>query len=171
MTASTWKGTLARLAPLGLGLLLLLAPAPGPAASKDQLVGTWRLVSWVMQDEVSGERRPLYGEHAHGSATFTAAGRAFFILTGEGRTVPRTDAEAIAAYRSMVAYTGKYRVEGDRFVTSVDTAWNEAWVGTDQVRTFKVEGRRLSVVAMSQPNPNFGNKLMHGILEFEREGE
>jgi hypothetical protein len=149
----------------------LIAAGFYPTTGKDQLIGTWRLVSWVMQDDVTGERRPLYGEHAHGSATFTAAGRAFFILTGEGRTAPHTDAEVGAAYRSMVAYTGQYRVEGERFITRVDTAWNEAWVGTDQVRTFKVEGGRLSIVAMSQPNPNFGNKLMHGILEFEREVE
>jgi hypothetical protein len=70
----------------------------------------------------------------------------------------------------MVAYTGHYRTEGDKFITRVDTAWNEAWVGTDQVRSFRLEGHHLHINAMSQPNPNFGNRMMHGILTFEREG-
>ena len=155
-----------RAAMIGVSLLLMGAQTP---ADKDRLVGTWKLVSWVMEDDATQARKPLYGEHPHGSATFTSAGRAFFILTGEGRKVPQTDEERGAALRSMVAYTGHYRVEGDRFITTVDTAWNEAWVGTEQIRTFSVDGRRLTIVAMSQPNPNFANKLMHGILAFERE--
>ena len=150
---------------------LLLLAQPASAHGQDALVGTWRLVSWVMEDDATKEQRPLYGEHPTGHATFTASGRAFFVLTGEGRKVPQTDQERAAALRSMVAYTGRYRVEGDRFITKVDTAWNEAWVGTEQVRSYKMEGNRLHIVAMSQPNPNFGNKLMHGLLTFEREGE
>ena len=155
----------------GVSLLLLLARAPASAESKDKLVGTWRLVSWVMEDDTTREQKPLYGEHPHGFATFTNSGRAFFVLSGEGRKVPQNDEERGAALRSMVAYTGHYRIEGDRFITKVDTAWNEAWVGTEQVRSYKMEGNRLHIVAMSQPNPNFGNKLMHGLLTFEREGE
>jgi hypothetical protein len=112
-----------------VSLLLLVAQLPASADDKasgpDKLVGTWRLVSWVMEDDVSKEQKPLYGEHPHGFATFTPAGRAFFLLTGEGRAVPRTDEERGAALRSMVAYTGRYRLEGDRFITAVDTAWNE----------------------------------------------
>jgi hypothetical protein len=155
----------------GVSLLLVLARAPASAEEKSPLVGTWKLVSWVMEDDTTRERKPLYGEHPHGSATFTPSGRAFFVLTGGGRKVPQTDVERAGALRTMVAYTGRYRVQGDQFITSVDTAWNEAWVGTEQVRTFRVEGSRLFIVAMSQPNPNFANRLMHGILEFSRDDQ
>jgi Lipocalin-like domain len=153
----------------GATFFLMLAQAPASADGKDPLVGTWRLVSWVMEDDTTKEQKPLYGEHPHGYATFTPSGRAFFLLTGEGRKAPQTEEEHGAALRSMVAYTGHYRVEGERFITKVDTAWNEAWVGTEQVRSYRMEGARLHIVAMSQPNPNFGNGLMHGILTFERE--
>jgi lipocalin-like protein len=156
---------------IGLGLLLAIAQMRAFADDKDKLVGTWKLASWVMEDDVTKEQKPLYGEHPHGYGTFTAAGRAFFVLTGEGRKVPQTDEERAAALRSMVAYTGNYRIEGDRFITKVDTAWNEAWVGTDQVRTYKIDGDRLYIVGMSQPNPNFGSRMMHGILTFERENK
>ncbi|VVC83983.1 hypothetical protein [Sideroxydans sp. CL21] len=91
------------------------------------------------------------------------------MLTGEGRKVPQTDEERSAALRSMFAYTGNYRIEGDKFITTVDTAWNEAWVGTDQLRTYKIDGDQLYVVTMSQSNPNFGNRAMHSILAFERQ--
>ena len=29
--------------------------------------------------------------------------------------------------RSMTAYTGRFRVEGDKFITTVDGAWNEVF--------------------------------------------
>ena len=154
----------------GLTLGLVLAGWPAAASEENRLVGTWSLVSWVMEDDVTKVQQPLYGEPPHGFATFTLTGRAFFVLTGEGRKAPQTDAERAAALKSMVAYTGRYRTEGDKFITRVDTAWNEAWVGTDQIRSFRLEGNRLHVDAMSQPNPNFGNRMMHGILTFEREG-
>jgi hypothetical protein len=152
-----------------LAILLALSPVADAADQEDKLVGTWLLVSWVMEDDTTKEQKPLYGEHPHGFATFTPTGRAFFVLTGEGRKAPQTEAEGAAALKSLVAYTGRYRVDGGRFITTVDTAWNEAWVGTDQVRTFRLDGDRLHVVAMSQPNPNFNGRLMHGILTFERE--
>jgi hypothetical protein len=131
-------GIAMRAALIGSGFLLVFAQAPASADDKDKLVGTWKLASWVMEDDVTKEQMPLYGEHPHGYGTFTASGRAFFVLTGEGRKVPQTDEERAAALRSMVAYTGYYRIAGDKFITKVDAAWNEAWVGTDQLRTYTI---------------------------------
>jgi Lipocalin-like domain len=155
---------------IGLSLFFLLAQKPVFADDKDKLVGSWKLLSWVMEDDVTKEQKPLYGEHPHGFAIFTPTNRGMFVLTGEGRVKsPQTDTERGAALRSMVAYTGKIRIEGSKFITTVDTAWNETWVGTEQLRNFRIEGDRLYIVAMSQPQPNFDNRLMHGVLMFERE--
>ena len=52
--------------------------------------------------------------------------------------------EQAAAYRTMIAYTGKWRVEGNKFITKVDVAWNPAWVGTEQARFWRVEARWIS---------------------------
>ena len=76
------------------------------------------------------------------------------IITADQRTKPITDQDRIAAFGSMVSYSGIYRVEGDRWITKVDVAWNEAWAGTEQVRFFKLEGDKLMVIGMWQPNPN-----------------
>ena len=62
------------------------------------------------------------------------------ILTGEQRKKPETDEDRVAAFRSMAAYSGIYRVEGDRWVTKVDVSWNESWTGTEQMRFFKGRG-------------------------------
>ena len=43
----------------------------------------------------------------------------------------------------MGAYSGTYRVEGDRFITAVDVAWNLIWEGTEQVRQYRLEGDRM----------------------------
>jgi hypothetical protein len=51
----------------------------------------------------------------------------------------------------------------------VDTAWNEAWVGTDQDREYRINGTKLQVLSPPAPNPAFGAKLARGIFTFERE--
>ena len=40
----------------------------------------------------------------------------------------------------MIAYTGRYRVEDGKVITKVEIAWNEAWVGGEQVRFIRFEG-------------------------------
>jgi hypothetical protein len=91
------------------------------------------------------------------------------MITAEGRKVPQNDAERSDAFRSLLAYSGRYRLEGNKFITKVDIAWNEAWVGTDQERTYTIEGDALRITSMTQPNVNFGGRMMTGILDWERE--
>jgi Lipocalin-like domain len=55
------------------------------------------------------------------------------------------DAERAALHKAMVAYTGRWRLEGGRFIVAVDTSWNKAWEGTEQARDirFDEQGRLL----------------------------
>jgi hypothetical protein len=69
----------------------------------------------------------------------------------------------------MIAYTGKFRLEGDKFITKVDVAWNEGWVGTEQVRFWRVEEGKLHIISAPIPNPNVPGGKMIGILVWERE--
>jgi hypothetical protein len=73
---------------------------------------------------------------------------------------PQTKDEQSAAFRSMIAYTGRYRVEKDKFITTVDLAWNEAWVGTEQVRFWRVDGDKLGIITAPMPNPNTPDATM-----------
>ncbi len=45
----------------------------------------------------------------------------------------------------LVAFTGRYRVEGNRIVTKVDVAWNPAFVGVEMPREIALEGDRLTI--------------------------
>lgn len=90
------------------------------------------------------------------------------IAEGEGRKAPQSDAERVTAFQTMVAYSGIDRVEGDKWIVRVDTAWNPAWKGTEQTRSFELDGDRLHVVNQWQPNVNLGGQMTRAILTWER---
>ncbi len=55
------------------------------------------------------------------------------VLTANNRKIPTSDADAIELMKTtMAAYNGKYRLEGNDFVTTVDVAWDPVWVGSEQ---------------------------------------
>jgi hypothetical protein len=134
-----------------------------------KLTGTWRLLSAVMEDvETKVQTRP-WGDKPNGWLILTPA-RWIVIQTAEGRKHARDDAERAAAFRSMLAYSGTYRVDADKIIVEVDISWDEAWIGTEQIRLFKVEGDRLHIEAVPQPYANFGGKVMRGMLTWGRDG-
>jgi len=155
------------------GLLVVLA-VPALARADDaelrrQIVGTWKIVSAVLEDQTTKERTPVYGEHPRGIQIATPEGRWLALMTAENRPVPKTDAERAQALKTMIAYTGRYRVENGQVITKVEAAWNEAWVGTEQVRAIRFEGDRLYIESPPMPHPNVNNKVVRVIVEWQRE--
>ena len=153
---------------LMIGLSLFLLATPSHADDKDKLLGTWKLLSAVHEDVATKERKQVYGEHPNGYMAFTPDGRAFVILTADGRKAPQTEQERAAALTSMSAYAGKYRLEGDKFITRVDVASNEAWRGADQVRSYRLDGDKLYIETAPFSAPTFGGSMVRGILAWER---
>ncbi len=90
------------------------------------------------------------------------------IITAANRKTPQNDQDRADAFKSMLAYSGTYKVQGSHFVTQVDVAWNQAWVDTKQVRHFRIEGDKLTIASTPQPAVNFGNRMMHGELVWYR---
>ncbi|WP_363252795.1 lipocalin-like domain-containing protein [Bradyrhizobium sp.] len=134
-----------------------------------RIVGTWRLVSYVAEVQATGEKLPVMGDKPNGYVTFLPGGRVFFMLTGEGRKPAKTDRERAELLDTLVAYTGTYSVGGDTWTTSVDVAWNPEWVGTKQVRSFKLEGDRLDILTPWRIMPNWSDKgTTRSIVSFER---
>ena len=68
---------------------------------------------------------------------------------GTGRVVSKTsdptDAERIELFKSMFAWGGPYRVEGNRITTTIEFAWTEGWKGQSRGDAFKVEGKTLTL--------------------------
>jgi len=133
------------------------------------LIGTWKLMSAVMEDVESKVQTRAWGEHPNGCLILTATGRWMVLQTAEGRKRAQDDAARAAAFWSMLAYSGKYRVDADKIVIKVDISADEAWTGTEQVRLFKLEGDKLHIEALPQPYSNFGGKVMRGILNWAQE--
>ena len=146
-----------------------LIAQPSFAADADKVVGTWKLVSYEVEVQATGQKGPVMGEKPTGYATFTPEGRVFFVLTGEARKAAKTDQERAELLSTLIAYSGTYSVEGDKWITNVDVAWNPDWVGTKQVRDFKLEGERLMVLTPWRVMPNWADKgLTRSIVTFER---
>ena len=90
-------------------------------------------------------------------------------MTADGRGIPQTDADRAQALKTMIAYTGRYRVEGGQVITKVEAAWNEAWVGGEQVRHIRFDGDRLYIESPPMPHPNIENKAVKVIVVWQRE--
>ncbi len=135
------------------------------------LTGTWKLVSCFMEDAESGERTASWGERPNGYLVLTPepAGRWIVIQTAEGRKTPLTDDDRAAAFRLLLAYSGKYRADRNTIVITVDIAWDESWIGRQQVRNYRIDGDRLHIEAPPQPYAGFGGKVMRDILVWARE--
>ena len=155
-----------------LCLLTLIANAAraDDTELKQKIVGTWKLVSVVYEDQESKARTPVYGEHPRGRQIATADGLWLALVTAEGRTVPKTDEERAQALRTMIAYTGRYRVEDGKVVTKVEAAWNEGWVGGEQTRFIRFEGDRLFIESPPMPHPNMYGKTVRVIVVWQRDG-
>ncbi len=129
---------------------LLAGPSPSgaqqaTAPSKEQLIGSWKVLSYRSQYENQQDWMEPLGPHPQGYVIFTGNGRYIQMITAAGRTPPTTEAERATLLTSMIAYSGKYTVDQDRVIIIVDTSWAEAYQGERQrqVRFFKLEGNRL----------------------------
>jgi hypothetical protein len=148
---------------------LLIATHPVVAAEGPAVVGIWKLVSYDIEIQATGQKEPVFGKTPTGYAVFTPEGRVFFVLTADGRKPAKTIQDRADLLGSLVAYTGLYRLEGDRWITKVDVAWNPEWVGTEQARSFSVEANRLQVLTPWRVMPNWADKGMtRSIVTFER---
>ena len=132
------------------------------------IVGSWKISSYDIEFQNSGERRPFLGAQPQGFLIFTPQGRVISYLEAEGRKALATDEECVDAYWTIVAYTGKYRLEGNKWITSVDGAWNVELVGTELERTFELKGSSLSVTSSWRPL-RYDTRLSRVRLTFERE--
>ena len=138
-------------------------------ALRKQIVGLWTLVSVVYEDQATKERTPVLGEKPRGRQIATADGRWLALVTAEGRPVPKTDEQRAQALRTMISYSGRYRVENGRVITKVEIAWNEAWVGGEQIRFIRFEGDRLFIESPPMPHPNVNNSVVKVIVIWDRE--
>ncbi|WP_291366480.1 lipocalin-like domain-containing protein [Acetobacter sp. UBA5411] len=136
---------------------------------KKALIGTWQLVSYQVELQETGEFIDAMGETPRGRVIFTPDNWVAFNLEGSNRTPAETVDDHLALLNTLVAYIGRYRIEGNQWVTTVETAWAPQWVGTEQRRTVKVDGEFASVITPWRKMPNWGGgKMSRSIIRFRR---
>ena len=134
---------------LALGLAACCLLRSGLSLADDaarQLVGTWKVVSLITRFD-GGDAVEPFGPNPKGRLVLTPEGDWINILTKADRGPARNAEEKAALLDSMLAYSGKYTVEGNRMVIRVDMSWNEIYAGANQNQTrfFSMEGDRLIV--------------------------
>ncbi|HEY4231776.1 MAG TPA: lipocalin-like domain-containing protein [Thermoanaerobaculia bacterium] len=138
-----------------LGIALLGPAAVAAPMLRQQILGTWRLVSFERKESASAPWTHYYGDHPAGYLMYDGTGHMMVTLattpptpkfaSGDGWTP--TAAEAQAAYRGFTAYFGTYTVdEAAHAVTHhVEGSLNPSFTGTDQVRPAALAGDRLTL--------------------------
>ncbi|BCI68851.1 lipocalin-like domain-containing protein [Acetobacter aceti] len=136
---------------------------------KKALIGTWQLVSYQVELQETGEFIDAMGQTPRGRVIFTPDNWVAFNLEGSNRTPAETVDDHLALLNTLVAYIGRYRIEGNQWVTTVETAWAPQWVGTEQRRTVTVDGEFASVITPWRKMPNWGGgKMSRSIIRFRR---
>ncbi len=91
------------------------------------------------------------------------------LFTSEGRKPGDSVEQKAELFRTMMAYTGIYRLDGDKIISKIDISWNEAWTGTDQERFYRLNADRLEIITAWMPNPfDPERQICRGILAWER---
>jgi Lipocalin-like domain len=134
------------------------------------LVGSWKLLLVQVEMADTGQRIDIYGPSPVGRAILTESGYVTFVITARDRPVPTTELDGAGLFKSMMAYTGTYRIEdGNKLITTVDVSWHPGWVASEQARFFKLVGNVLSIRSARQTHPNFPGRELYGVLEWQRE--
>lgn len=130
------------------------------------LVGLWRLVAFRREYQTTGEYEYPMGQTPTGYILFLPEGRMWVVITGEGRKAPTTDQDRVGLFNTLVAYTGPYRVDGEKWITTVEVSMNPAWVGTEQTRAFHINGDQLQEMTAWAARPD--NRMARAVITYER---
>jgi Lipocalin-like domain len=141
---------------IAFGFMAIIAASAG-ADDRYALVGNWKLVSWQVIGE-DGKPQDVFGTSPSGYLVLTPEGRSIVLTTAAGRKPGTDDAARAALQKSMVSYSGRYRVEGGDFITTVEVSWNEEWNGTEQRRHYRIEGDKLFIESAPAPSMVFPGK-------------
>jgi len=141
---------------------------PAPLHDDYPIIGTWRLTSFTERNLETGAVSHPFGEKARAIVIYTADGYAAAIFTRADRGTPAapqaSDAEAAALYRSMIAFAGRYELDGKRLIYYPEISWNEAWNGTTQERVVEISGGRLETNSVPAISPVTGARTIFSLV-------
>ena len=123
----------------------------------DQLVGAWKLVSASSTTSKGEPCEPPYGLNPLGFLTYSADGRVTALISYSGRKPlsggggARAQEEQAEAFRTFLAYAGRYTLGGDKVTHHIEISSIQNYVGKDLVRNIKFQGDQLILVTPPTP--------------------
>ena len=119
--------------------------------SVDDLIGTWRLVSYEARSPDGSVMYPL-GPEACGYIMYNPDGYMAVSMMSANREdyassdlKGGTDEEKLAAAGTYISYCGRFEVKGDRVFHQIEVAFFPNRVGTAQERIFELTGDSLDI--------------------------
>jgi hypothetical protein len=134
------------------------------------ILGNWRLVSYVREEVPSGAKSDVMGAHPSGYINYGRDGRMMVMIVGGERKKPAgavaTPEEAQALLTSMLAYAGTYTIDSQAktVVHHIEISWDQTRTGTDQVRSYKLEGKRITLTTEPSADPATGKKTVRTLV-------
>mgnify|MGYP001812168809 CR=1 FL=1 len=137
---------------------------------EDNLVGTYKLVSWENRHE-SGEVSYPLGADAQGYIHYAEDGYMFVHIMAANRKAYSDGAlfggetsETVEGANSHISYCGTYRIEDDDVIHSVQISSFPNWASTEQRRHFEFQNGNLS---LSAQGVKIGNERVAAYLIWE----
>jgi hypothetical protein len=153
-------------------LAIVAAGIPAGAQTPSPIVGTWRVVSFDREIVETKAVSQGFGGNAMGLMTLMPDGHASVIVVDAKRKPPArptaTDAEAVHLYRTMNAYAGTYRVQGDEIIMHIEISSEQTITGTDFTRSFKLDGDRLTTTTRPIVSAFLNNQTTVTTVVYER---
>jgi hypothetical protein len=136
-----------------VGVLAFLTMAQ-PATAEDapsSIVGFWKMASLTSKVVETGETRLPFGEHPGGYTAFSRNGNFVHLVVKDNRKAPAgadlTDTERADLFKTMAAFSGTYKVEGNKIIFHYEASWVQFRTGTDEARTFDTSGKKLIITS------------------------
>lgn len=119
----------------------------------DHLVGTWKLLAASGTTHAGEGCEAPYGPNPEGQLTYSADGRVTALISYGGRkplspgaTGLEQQAEQAEAFKTFIAYGGRYTVGDDGVTHHVEISSVQNYVGRDLVRGVKLHGDQITLV-------------------------
>ena len=135
----------------------------------EQLYGSWRVVGAKgLMEDADGTRTEMEAAQ-EGVLIFTPEHRMIAFVLHPGRKPANSDEERVELFKSMVTYTGRFRLEPGKYLFDID--WSSTALNQDetQVRHYAIDGDSLAITVPLHRNIHDPTKKNANTLSLVRE--
>ncbi|PHZ60204.1 hypothetical protein CRG86_002985 [Photobacterium leiognathi] len=112
------------------------------------IIGAWDLLSFKHTVIETGVESDIMGDTPCGRIIFTSDGFVSVFISKQGREDFNKDNEKL--YKTMMAYMGKYTLDGDKCNFYIDRTWDPDWMDITLQRQIAFDGDTLIITTLPQ---------------------